>query len=600
MIGHLTSFAISLAAGIALEIYPAINQFRKQGVDKQIKLAFNTALKDWSVNKGVREQKEHELTLLLQSHIEKKNSIIPKTVDQEIYAFITLFEKRLAEYTQAYDYLKSIVDQKRHDKIVSSFSRMEEQLSEIQEEIKKRNIDARDVSDWLDKIAFDKGEKEVEYTINEKYKKREIGIELKEVLLLVTEKIYERTDELSQEIKDLKSQGNTYLANIFEQIKEAVEQRKPKSLSTIYEKYLQKEKEEKIELLQELIESSKAMFAYKEVKQFYKELLVLESSAKHHFNFGFFLQEFNFFEKAIQQYEEALIIYQDLTTENSRTYLSDVAMTLNNLALLHRNRNEFSLALSEFEESLAIYKNLTLENPHTYLPEVAMTLNNLAVLHMARDEFELALSEYEETLGIYKLLAKENPHTYLPEVAMTLNNLGLLYYRTDRFLLAFSEYEKSLEIRRELAKENPHKYSLDVAQILHNLGNLHSDKNEFSLAFSEYKEALKILKELTKKNPRAYLLDLAMTLNSLAILYKDMDEISLGLEKYEESLILYKKLAKEHPQAYEIEYGKMVLEGVVLFEKDKNDLKEAKTLLLKYPDIPKAQKFLQMIDDLEK
>ena len=59
-------------------------------------------------------------------------------------------------------------------------------------------------------------------------------------------------------------------------------------------------------------------------------------------------------------------------------------MTLNNLAILHSDKNEFPLALEKYEEALNIYRELATKNTSTYLHNVAMTLNNLANLHKAK------------------------------------------------------------------------------------------------------------------------------------------------------------------------------------------------------------------------
>ncbi|WP_299217744.1 tetratricopeptide repeat protein [uncultured Dokdonia sp.] len=685
----LSSFAISIAAGVALEIYPAIKKFRAQGVDKQIKVAFDKALKDWSVNEEIRVQKERELRSLLQSHIEQRDIITKKIVKPDTLDFLRYFEKRLVEQSQAHDYLRLIVDQERHDEIVIELSTIKEQLSEIQEEIKKGNIDARDIGDWLDKIDFKEGKEEAGTTIQHWYAERVIDPEMKEVLLLATKKIYERTDELTQEIEELKSQGNTYLATILEKIKEAVQQRKPKSLTAIYEAYKQKEKEDKIELLQELIDSSKAIFAYEEAIQFYKDLIVLEPSANNHFKFGYFLQEFNFLNDAIDQYEIALIIYKNiegkyphlylsdisdtlnnqaslyidknefaiarvkyeealmirrhLAEENPKQYLSNVAGTLNNLGLLNSANSEYLLALNRYEEALAIYKNLLESDSLIYLPYVSLTLNNLANLHSNMYEYVLALEEYEQALTIQRKLAKENPQKYLSNIALMLNNQALIHSRRDEYTLALEKYDESLSIYRNLALENPRRFLPYVSGTLNNQANLHSAMNEFPIALQEYEETLAIWKNLAEENPQTYLIDVAKSLNNLAILYSDINKFSLAqenhiksleitrelakenpsaylpqvantlsnlayllsittefqlaLDYYVESRKIYKTLVQENPEVYEINYARTLIIGVVSFQKSPDDLKKAKVLLLKYPDIPIAQQFLKMIDD---
>jgi tetratricopeptide (TPR) repeat protein len=104
-----------------------------------------------------------------------------------------------------------------------------------------------------------------------------------------------------------------------------------------------------------------------------------------------------------------------------------VATTLNNLAVLHWNKNERLSAEQEYQEALQIRRELAVENPRSFLPDVATTLNNLAILHNDKNERLIAEQEYQEALQIRRELAVENPRSFLPDVAMTLLNLSLFY-----------------------------------------------------------------------------------------------------------------------------------------------------------------------------
>ena len=74
------------------------------------------------------------------------------------------------------------------------------------------------------------------------------------------------------------------------------------------------------------------------------------------------------------------------------------------------------------------------ENPRTYLPDVAMTLNNLANLHFKKNNFREALVKYEEALRIFRELAKENPRVYDIDYAQTLI-MGVVLFNKDTRLL---------------------------------------------------------------------------------------------------------------------------------------------------------------------
>jgi tetratricopeptide (TPR) repeat protein len=70
---------------------------------------------------------------------------------------------------------------------------------------------------------------------------------------------------------------------------------------------------------------------------------------------------------------------------------------------------EFSAALQNFNEALKIRRTLAVENPKAYLSSVAMSLNNLAILHFEILEYSIAVQKYEEALIIHEKLAIDNP-----------------------------------------------------------------------------------------------------------------------------------------------------------------------------------------------
>ena len=92
------------------------------------------------------------------------------------------------------------------------------------------------------------------------------------------------------------------------------------------------------------------------------------------------------------------------------------------------------------------------------LPNVAMTLNNLAILYGQTQRLQEAEEAHQEALMTYRQLAKVNAAAYLPDVATTLNNLGNLYGQTQRLQEAEEAYQEALMIRRQLAKANAAAY----------------------------------------------------------------------------------------------------------------------------------------------
>jgi tetratricopeptide (TPR) repeat protein len=141
-------------------------------------------------------------------------------------------------------------------------------------------------------------------------------------------------------------------------------------------------------------------------------------------------------------------------------------MTLNNLAILHKNKNEMVIAEQEYREALQIYQELAVENPRSFLPDVAMTLNNLANLHSDKNEMAIAEQEYQEALEIKRELAVENPRSFLPDVAMTLINLSIFYSQVEP-KTSMTLAEEALEIIKQFP-ESPsvQQYAETARQIL--------------------------------------------------------------------------------------------------------------------------------------
>ena len=247
-----------------------------------------------------------------------------------------------------------------------------------------------------------------------------------------------------------------------------------------------------------------------------------------------------------------------------------------------------------FGEARSFYERLielfpTIEHHFEY----AYLLQNL-------NDFEKARRHYEEVLQALRELAQQNPETYLPKVATSLNNLGVLLSDTNDLKKAQDYYEEALQIRRELAQQNPEAYLPKVAASLNNLGVLLHNTNDLKKAQDYQEEALQILRKLAQQNPRAYLPDVATSLNNLTTLYLGLGKKEDAEKAYLEAHDIYQKLANRHPRAYEIDYARILAMGFNLLGKPKEVLEEAKAILGKYPEHPKARKLLSAIEKLAK
>ncbi len=243
---------------------------------------------------------------------------------------------------------------------------------------------------------------------------------------------------------------------------------------------------------------------------------------------------------------------------------SELADLLFKQARFLQKNNQFADSQCVYEEVLEKYRKLAEDSPEAYLTDVAMTLNNLGNLHSVTSKHGEAEKEYGEALEKYPKLAETSPEAYLPYVATTLNNLGLLHSNTGKHGDAEKEFGEALEIRRKLAESTPEAYLPDVAQTLNNLGILHKNTGKHGDAEKEYGEALEIRRKLAETSPEAYLPDVAMTLFNLALLRKKQGQLSEAAQMAQESLEKFQTMAKLSPAAFnkDVEDAKKLLEKI--------------------------------------
>ena len=146
--------------------------------------------------------------------------------------------------------------------------------------------------------------------------------------------------------------------------------------------------------------------------------------------------------------------------------MPDVAITLNNLAILYSATQRLSDSEQAYQEALGMYRKLAQANPQAYLPDVAITLNNLGALYSATQRLSDSEQAYQEALGTHRKLAQTNPQAYLPDVATTLNNLAILKVAQDHIKQAQVFVSESLTIRRDLYKKHAVAYGNGLAQSL--------------------------------------------------------------------------------------------------------------------------------------
>ncbi len=284
-----------------------------------------------------------------------------------------------------------------------------------------------------------------------------------------------------------------------------------------------------------------------------------EKMAELLFEYARLLQDFNHMKDAADLYTEALEICRRLAAASPEAYEPDVAITLNNLAILQKNLQRYTEAEANYTEALEIRRRLAAASPEAYEPAVAMTLNNLAALQRNLQRYAEAEVNYTEALEIYRRLAAASPEAYEPAVAMTLNNLANLQSKLQHYAEAEGNYTEALEIYRRLAAASPEAYEPAVATTLNNLAALQSDLQRYAEAEGNYTEALEIRRRLATASPEAYEPGLADTLWNLALLFGKTGPSEKERACWNEALDTFRRLEQRNPGLY-INYIKTIEE----------------------------------------
>lgn len=160
------------------------------------------------------------------------------------------------------------------------------------------------------------------------------------------------------------------------------------------------------------------------------------------------------FPVVVSIYDEKLSNDRDRAIHDPE-YFEFVASTLNILGCLHYQTRCFDKAEQEFGEALEIYRRSAEGILDASDSDVADTLNNLGCLHYQTQYFDKAEQEFGEALEIRRRLAESDPDIFDRDVAETLNRLAALHSNTRRFEKVEQEYKEALEIRRLLVAKIP-------------------------------------------------------------------------------------------------------------------------------------------------
>lgn len=312
------------------------------------------------------------------------------------------------------------------------------------------------------------------------------------------------------------------------------------------------------------------------------------------FDYAYVLGRHNRFQKSLLIFDDVLVLFRRLASENPDLYKPNEAIVLNNMAVLYDKTQQKEKAEKKYEEALKIILGLVSRNPeaHELRLLLANAWNNLAILHDTSQQQEKAGREYDEAIKVYRGLASGNSKECKLGLAGTLRNFAKMRREQGQLPDAKEKFSESLKILQSIGSEKSEMSESDLASTLVEFANLYvkilpqvADSAEdgyvqaraFLLlaiageAEEKYSRALEILRRLEVINPEVYKPRKAEALSNIAFVHCVTKNYVNSEGEYEESLENWRFLVTSEPIAYEASMAKTLYGWALLKQAEGDD-----------------------------
>lgn len=289
-----------------------------------------------------------------------------------------------------------------------------------------------------------------------------------------------------------------------------------------------------------------------------------EDSARAFKLLGYFYQDNNEFDNAIDAYNNASRLFRAKVSADQPDFQKEYARTLLTLGTAYYDKNDYKAAEDFYRKALPSLEELEKKTPGSVTEFVAAAHINLGNLYLNREE--LNLSEISFHTGLQLLIqilqTKATPDkrtdsiTNLSRLATCYNNFGILYRKKKNMAEARKNLETAIRINRRLAAIDASAYEPQLADSYMNLANLPKPRNSLSIKKdigeqdSLLQLALAIYERLAASEPGVYEPRLASVHHNLGQLYIDKNNAK-GVAYYQKAIAINQRLAQKDPSAFE-------------------------------------------------
>ncbi|NMG21424.1 CHAT domain-containing protein [Brasilonema bromeliae] len=225
------------------------------------------------------------------------------------------------------------------------------------------------------------------------------------------------------------------------------------------------------------------------------------------------------FQKALEIYKKALVIYQEIGDKEN------ISNTLNSLGAVSRELGQYPQALKFYQQALTISRKVDVGKvPDTEEQNnTGLILNNIGLVYQSMGQYSQALEYYQQSLSLMQKIEDKLG------VGTAFNSIGGVYYERGQYSLALKFFQQAL-VNVQKAKD-----PIEEANNLNKIGQVYSQVGQYSQALKFYRQAL----EISKKNNDK--LGEGTILNNIGFVYNVMKKYSQARDYYQQALAVFKK-----------------------------------------------------------
>jgi len=246
-------------------------------------------------------------------------------------------------------------------------------------------------------------------------------------------------------------------------------------------------------------------------------------------NIGFGLSFLGIFKEALKNFNDALMVYDELLISSAQANKSKILKgkgnVYNNIGNVYDDQSDYAEALKNNFTALKIYQEIVDKR------ELAKTYNNIGIIYENLGDYAEALINYFAALKLNEELGNIQWKVY------NLNNIGGIYRKQGDYDEALKNYFTALKINEEFGNKR------ETAGNLNNIGIIYSIQGRYTEALDHFFAALKINEEFGNK------LWKAINLVNIGTVYFNQGNYANALENHSAALKISEEIGNKNRMA---------------------------------------------------